>query len=235
MDRHAEGAGASRDAAADPAHAENAEILAEQLDTDKLGRIPPGPMAAADEVDALGRAPCRAEHQKQADLGDRVGQDAGRVEHGQAAGLSRRDIDMLVADRVGSHALSERGRAPIASWRSSLPNDSTSTSRPPSAAFGPSGGMASMNVDVERVAEIGLNLVGKTADREQRPAQRICVGQLPRYISQLAISASAVTPITNVAIQPTAFSTGGRVKRPMTLGSRSSASSLSSAAPRRCR
>src|SRR5262249_35899300 len=71
VDGHLEAARTRREHAADPAHAENAEMLAEDFDAVELSRGPSGPGPAADQVDALGRAPRSAEQQKHADLGDR--------------------------------------------------------------------------------------------------------------------------------------------------------------------
>ena len=146
MDRHAEGAGTTRDAASDPSHAQNAERLADQLDADQLRRVPAGPVAAADQVDALGRAPCRAQHQQQPDLGDRVGQNAGRVQYRQATRLRRRDVDMLVADRIGRDDLERSGQGADRVAAQLRRRTTRSTPRAHrSAAFTPPGGIASRN------------------------------------------------------------------------------------------
>src|SRR5262245_34490219 len=81
VDRHVEAAGARCQHAADAAHPQDAEMFAKDLEAVELRCAPAWPGAAADQVDALGRAPSGAEQQKHSGLGDGLAQHIRQAEH----------------------------------------------------------------------------------------------------------------------------------------------------------
>ena len=100
-----------RQHAADAAHPQNAEVLAEHLDAVELGRAPPRPGATADQVDTLGRAPGGAEQEEHPDLGDGLAQRVRQAEHRDIACAGRREIEVLMPGRVGCDRTHACGKA----------------------------------------------------------------------------------------------------------------------------
>ena len=105
MDLHVEAARAPRDPLSDPAHAIDAHAPSGHLKPDQLGRVPARPGARPKQFDALGRPARGAEHKQHRGLGNRIGEDVGRVEHAQPARLCRGEIDVLMADRISAEDL----------------------------------------------------------------------------------------------------------------------------------
>ena len=90
---------ALRDALPDPAHAEHAERRAVDIAAGEEVDGPLGPIAAAQVMLALGDAPRRREQKREAEVGGRLVEDAGRVRERDAAFSAGGEVDVVVADR----------------------------------------------------------------------------------------------------------------------------------------
>jgi hypothetical protein len=66
------------------------------------------PLAGAQEVFALGDAPCGSKHQREAEVGRGFSQHVGRVGHRDAARRAGGDVDVVVADGHRAHSLELR-------------------------------------------------------------------------------------------------------------------------------
>ncbi len=99
---------AARDRLADAAHAEDAERGAMHVGAAEKIVRPALPLAAAQEMFALGDAPRRGEHQREAEVGGGFGQHVGGVGDGDAARRAGGHVDVVVADRHRAHGLELR-------------------------------------------------------------------------------------------------------------------------------
>ena len=98
VDLQAEGVRAARHRLADAAHADDAEPLAPDAMAEHPGRAPAAPFAFAGEhLRALGQAPRHGEDQRHGHVGGVLGEDAGRIGHGDAALHGGRDVDIVDA------------------------------------------------------------------------------------------------------------------------------------------
>src|SRR5690606_32763413 len=89
VDRQAEAARAARHRLSDPPHADDAQALTPDAVAEHAGRAPAAPGTAAHEALAFGQAPRHRQDQPHGHVGRVLGEDAGRVGHGDAA-LARR-------------------------------------------------------------------------------------------------------------------------------------------------
>ena len=98
-DLRSERAGHLRVAAADPAHADDADGGAAQLEPAVGGGVPALPAALAQVALGVAHPPAGRERQREGELGGRLGQDAGRVGHRHPALAAGVEVDVVVADR----------------------------------------------------------------------------------------------------------------------------------------
>ncbi len=105
------------DAAADPAHAEDADAASGHVAAEKLRRRPATPFAAVEQHRPLVGTPGRAEQQQHSHLGHGVAEDVGSAQHRDTPVAGRREVDVVVADRQrreGAHPLRQRSdRRPV--------------------------------------------------------------------------------------------------------------------------
>jgi hypothetical protein len=101
--RHAEAPRPARDGAADPPHAEDAETPAVHVAAQKLAGHPAAPSTAAHQREPLHRAPRRAQHEQQGDVGTGFAEHVRGAEELDSPRRERREIDMVGADRIGAN------------------------------------------------------------------------------------------------------------------------------------
>ena len=95
---------------ADAAHADDAERPAGEVLAEMAERLPRLPLAGQAVVVPLDEPAGGGDQQAEGHVGGGVGQHAGRVADGDAAGRGRRDVDVVEADRVvADHLEARRG------------------------------------------------------------------------------------------------------------------------------
>ena len=92
-----------RDLAADPAHTDDTQGLALEPGAEHEGRLQPPRLTPPDQPVALGDPAQEVEHQRDRELGGRVGEDAGRIRHRHAAARRLGEVDVVEPDRVLRH------------------------------------------------------------------------------------------------------------------------------------
>ncbi len=101
VDLQAEGAGAARHRLADPSHADDAQAFSPDAVAEHPGRRPAAPrLVVAQHGGALGEAARHGEDERHGHVGGILGEDTGRVGHGDAAAERGRDVDMVNAVAV---------------------------------------------------------------------------------------------------------------------------------------
>ena len=101
VDVHVEAARPPGEGLADPAHAEDPEALAGDVDAEHEHRVPPVPAAAPHESVALRSPPGRREDAEHRGVRGRVGKDVGGVRDHDPDAPGGRDVDVLESDREG--------------------------------------------------------------------------------------------------------------------------------------